>query len=269
MHSRFFLLCAATMLAAFGGSEAHSATASIDGTATYRERMMLPPTAVLEVTLEDVSRADAATDIIARTQVQTLTASPYSFTLTYDPARMKVGHRYTIRARILNNGTLMFQSSTGYPITGLGVVQRVHLEMRRVGNEPRSAAPASRQLRGVYEFRADAGWFVDCDTGMRLVVAQEGDNAALEAAFSKARKTWMDAPMLATVQGRVEPRTPMVGLGRPTLIVEKFVGIEPRGCPGLKSSVAGKGLSGKATQSVERRTVNPLVVGSSPTQGAT
>ena len=31
----------------------------IEGTATYRERMALPPGAVFEATLEDVSRADA------------------------------------------------------------------------------------------------------------------------------------------------------------------------------------------------------------------
>ncbi len=33
---------------------------SIQGTATYRERMAMPPAAIFEATLEDVSRADAA-----------------------------------------------------------------------------------------------------------------------------------------------------------------------------------------------------------------
>ena len=47
---------ASALLAAFAGT----ATAqSIRGTATYRERMALPPSAVLDVTLEDVSRAGA------------------------------------------------------------------------------------------------------------------------------------------------------------------------------------------------------------------
>ena len=32
----------------------------IKGTATYRERMALPPGAMFEATIEDVSRADAA-----------------------------------------------------------------------------------------------------------------------------------------------------------------------------------------------------------------
>jgi uncharacterized lipoprotein YbaY len=43
---------------------AHTAMAqSIQGTATYRERMALPPSAAFEATVEDVSRADAPADI--------------------------------------------------------------------------------------------------------------------------------------------------------------------------------------------------------------
>ena len=42
---------------------------SIQGTATYRERMALPPSAVFEATLEDVSRVDAPAETIARTRV--------------------------------------------------------------------------------------------------------------------------------------------------------------------------------------------------------
>jgi putative lipoprotein len=42
---------------------------SIQGTSTYRERMALPPAAVFEATLEDVSRADAPAETIARAHV--------------------------------------------------------------------------------------------------------------------------------------------------------------------------------------------------------
>jgi hypothetical protein len=47
-------------LAIFLGAMASTAMAqTIEGTATYRERIALPRGAVLEATLEDVSRADA------------------------------------------------------------------------------------------------------------------------------------------------------------------------------------------------------------------
>jgi uncharacterized lipoprotein NlpE involved in copper resistance len=87
-------------------------------------------------------------------------------------------------------------------------------------------------MRGMYSYMADAGWFVDCRSGVRLAVAQEGDNAALEAAYSKDQ-SMPGAPLLATVEGRVEDRMPMEGSGlRPTLIVEKFIAIASEGCPG-------------------------------------
>ena len=37
---------------------ARQASGQVQGTATYRERMALPPDAVFEATLEDVSKAD-------------------------------------------------------------------------------------------------------------------------------------------------------------------------------------------------------------------
>jgi hypothetical protein len=56
MHTRNLLLCAtALLLAACSTRTTEPASASITGTASYRERMMLPPGASLEVTLEDVS----------------------------------------------------------------------------------------------------------------------------------------------------------------------------------------------------------------------
>ena len=101
---------------------------------------------------------------------------------------------------------------------------------------PDASSPPGKQLRGMYSYMADSGWYTDCLTGLRMPVAQEGDNAALEAAYSKARQM-AGAPLLAVVEGRVEDRLPMEGnLERPTLIVERFVSVEPQGCSGPQST---------------------------------
>jgi len=63
MHSRILLLCASAMLGACSASEPPAPatqTTEIKGTASYRERMMPPPGAALEIVFEDVSRADAS-----------------------------------------------------------------------------------------------------------------------------------------------------------------------------------------------------------------
>jgi len=69
---------------------------SIDGTATYRERMALPPSAVFEATLEDVSRADAPAEMIAETRVASPGNPPIKFSLPYDPAKIRAGHRFDV-----------------------------------------------------------------------------------------------------------------------------------------------------------------------------
>lgn len=55
--------------------------------------------------------------------------------------------------------------------------------------------------QGMYRHQADAGRFVECRTGADMPVAQEGDNALLEAAYLAARSA-PGAPMLVEVQGR-------------------------------------------------------------------
>lgn len=245
MRSTILLLCAAATLGACSTSEPPDAgsptgtapRAKITGTATYRERMMLPPGAVLEVTLEDVSRADAPADVIARNQVELNSAPPYQFELPFDPGRVSNNHRYNLRARITAGGDLMFQSDAGYAVLGLGNVMHVDMVLRRASADTSKASVPAQQVKGMYSYMADAGWFVDCRSGVRLAVAQEGDNAALESAYSKDRSK-AGVPMLATVEGRVEDRMPMEGPGpRPTLIVEKFISVEPdQGCSGPSST---------------------------------
>jgi putative lipoprotein len=50
---------------------------AIDGTATYRERMALPPDAVFEATLEDVSRAGAAARVIGKARIESPGNPPF------------------------------------------------------------------------------------------------------------------------------------------------------------------------------------------------
>lgn len=92
--------------------------------------------------------------------------------------------------------------------------------------------PATQRLRGRYTHMADTGSFVDCRTGQRLIVAIEGDNAALESAYLKTRQA-PGIPVLATVDGRIESRVFMEGPARPMLIVESFVAAQGGyGCDG-------------------------------------
>ena len=92
-----------------------------------------------------------------------------------------------------------------------------------------SAQPMEPQLRlrGMYLYMADAGRFTECLTRRTWPVAQEKDNAALEAAYSKARRRPADT-LLVEVDARVAMRPNMEGTGRQqSLVVERFVGVWP------------------------------------------
>jgi uncharacterized lipoprotein YbaY/heat shock protein HslJ len=241
-------------LAVFAGgcmSNTAPAEASVTGTATFRERLALPPNAVFEATLEDVSRADATAEVLGSTRVESPGNPPYRFAISYDPSRIDPAHRYAVRARITLDGELMFTSDTQHGVLTQGQPDQVDILLRRTGSGGGAAPAASpavtagaaaatatspaRRLRGLYSYMADAGLFQDCATGQRLPVVQEADNAALEAAYSAARSA-PGAPMLATVDGRIETRQPMEGAARPMLIVERFVSVAPGTCSDAAST---------------------------------
>ena len=106
---------------------------SIQGTATYKERIALPSGALFEATLEDVSRADAKAETIARQQIMSPGNPPIAFTIRYDPARIVADRRYAVRARILLADKVVFTTDSAAPVLTRGSPARVSLLLRRVG----------------------------------------------------------------------------------------------------------------------------------------
>src|SRR5262245_39760435 len=88
--------------------------AKLSGTATYRERMALPPNAVFEAILEDVSRPGAIAQEIGRVRIEKPGLPPFRFSIPYDSARIKSGGMYSVRALVLVDGKLWFQGAQPY-----------------------------------------------------------------------------------------------------------------------------------------------------------
>ena len=133
-----FLLLAGCSGFAPGDREADSMS-TVTGTVTYRERIALPPTAVVKVQLADVSRADAPAivlgDEIIRTEGRQV---PFAFTIEYDPARIDPRFTYVIQARIEDGDKLLFISDRSYPVITRGAPTQVDLVLRSVG-DPRGS----------------------------------------------------------------------------------------------------------------------------------
>ena len=89
-------------------------TVAVTGSIAYRERIALPPTAQIEVRLDDVSRADApATNMATQSFASEGRQVPFAFTLTVDRADIDPRHSYAVSARITgDDGKLMFITDT-------------------------------------------------------------------------------------------------------------------------------------------------------------
>ncbi|MDB1123473.1 YbaY family lipoprotein [Vibrio algarum] len=104
---------------------------SIKGNISYRERVALPPNAVVTVTLEDVSLMDVAAKKMAE---QTFTTDgtqvPFDFELSYDANQIEAKHRYSVRATIRVNGSLRFTTDTANQvITDAAKTKQVNLNL--------------------------------------------------------------------------------------------------------------------------------------------
>jgi len=132
---------------------AHPAGATIAGSATYRERVALSPDAVFMATLEDMSRADAASGAIAQVRKVAPGQVPIAFEIPYDPRRIDARRKYVVRASVYEDGRLRFTGSQAYSGPTRGSGGRVTILMRQtpgVAAQEQGANPGERwPARGI------------------------------------------------------------------------------------------------------------------------
>lgn len=107
----------------------------IEGIATYRERIAIPPNSVFEAVLEDVTIADARATQIGRTSFSPPAGPPIRFSIAFDPSQINPGRMYSVRARILVNRRLMFTSDQLHPVLTRGTGNTVNILLKMVGRD--------------------------------------------------------------------------------------------------------------------------------------
>lgn len=113
--------------------EAGGAATRVTGTVTYRERIALPPAAVVKVQLVDVSRADAPAVVLGEQSIETAGRQvPFSFAVAYDPAVIDERMSYAVQARIEAGGRLLFVSDRRYAVITGGNPDHVDLVLKAV-----------------------------------------------------------------------------------------------------------------------------------------
>lgn len=86
---------------------------NVSGTIWIRQKVALPPDAVLTVTLSDASLADAPSKVLSQRVVRTEgKQAPFSFVLPYNPADVQPNARILLSAAVTINGKLVFITDT-------------------------------------------------------------------------------------------------------------------------------------------------------------
>lgn len=146
---------------------------TVKGTAIYRQRMALPPTAVFEATLEDISRADAPAQVLGSVRIENPGAPPFHFEIGYDPGRVQQSHSYAVRARITSQGRLLFTTDQVYPVLTRGHGAQIEVLLRRAGDDAAPAHLPSLQLPATFAGELPCA---DCP-GQRLVLTLFPDHS--------------------------------------------------------------------------------------------
>ena len=109
-----------------------TAMKTLDINVIYLDRRMLPPNAVLEVTLEDISKADVASVLIASQSLKNIGTPPYAVSIEYDASKIQDKHRYSLRATIKVEGSLVFTSTTNIDPFAEGQTKPIEIKVDRV-----------------------------------------------------------------------------------------------------------------------------------------
>lgn len=106
---------------------------SVTGIVIYRQRIALPSNAVVEVKLQEASRADAPATTLAEQTIMTQGRQvPIPFTLSYNPDQINPQSIYIIQARILIDGKLRWINTSNYSVITQGNPTQVEVIVNQV-----------------------------------------------------------------------------------------------------------------------------------------
>ena len=160
--------------------------ASLEGEATYLERIMPPAGAVLVVSLEDTARADAPSTELAASRMRLAGEPPYRWRLDYDERLVNSTSRPVLRARIETPEGLWMSTDTVMPASTPTPI----LQLRRVSSPPERCGDAITQAalnECAYEdfLRASAAH------SLQLQRIESALKPARRSAWRRQQKAWL------------------------------------------------------------------------------
>ncbi|MEH6522765.1 META domain-containing protein [Sulfitobacter sp.] len=206
----------------------------LTGTASYRERIALPPEAQFRATLYDVSNRGQTE--IGRYEATGNSGPPYLLTITYADDAVSEGGRYALKTEILwpdRPYLVAGKVLDGFPENLHPAIDLVMARPSANSVNPETGvltsddAPESGTLiAGMMTYMADAAILEECQSGEQFPISQDSEYLALEHAYLTDRKE-PGAPLFVMEEGTISIKAAMEGPARKTVTVSRFVQTRP------------------------------------------
>jgi uncharacterized lipoprotein YbaY/heat shock protein HslJ len=134
------------MVAVLAG-DAHAQMSSVMASVSFPEAVK-SRTAVLEVTLEDVTAPDAPAVVVGTTRMPRPGQSPVMMSVPYDPSSITPSRRYVLRGRLLDGAVTVFSSATPVRVLTGGHGSVANLSLTKLEPVP-VAAPVEQAPKPV------------------------------------------------------------------------------------------------------------------------
>ncbi len=120
---------------------------TVTGTARFEGQVALPPGAVLEVSVADVSRADARAATLAQVKIPASGPQPLRFTLPVNRKLVQERGSYSVRAEILVDGKALYVTDRAYLVLGHSGNTQTDVLLRPVDTRAQPASPRIENVR--------------------------------------------------------------------------------------------------------------------------
>ncbi|WP_301918219.1 META domain-containing protein [Albidovulum sp.] len=118
-----------------------AAAETLNGRAVIATRMALPPGLTFEAIIEDISRAGAPAEALARITIENPGQPPIDFAIEYDPADLQPQAIYALRATIRRSDMLLFTTDTITPVLNSNAPGPVEVRLVPVGRPTGADVP--------------------------------------------------------------------------------------------------------------------------------
>ncbi|MGR3636275.1 MAG: YbaY family lipoprotein [Shimia sp.] len=133
-----FGIVAAALMGVAGAATAE--IRDLSGSVSYRERIALPEGASVEVSLQDISLADAPSVELARIVLRPEGNVPVTYRMSYDDAMVHDAHSYAVQAKIVVDGDMLWRTTSVFPALTRGAPETVDVMLEK------TAMPAAEDM---------------------------------------------------------------------------------------------------------------------------